>query len=78
MEPVEVTAQFDTQGKFTPLRFTWQGRSYPVESTGRSWEDSDGQHILVMVASGKIFELLFAPAEGRWYLGRLESGRMMA
>jgi hypothetical protein len=39
MEPVEVIARFDDQGRLTPLSFTWQGRSFPVDSTGRRWQD---------------------------------------
>ena len=78
MEPIEVTARFDEHGKATPLRFTWKGSVYQVESTGRRWADSNGQHILVMVPGGRIFELSFVNAEGRWYLGRVEPDRMVA
>ncbi len=78
MEPIEVTVHFDQDGKITPLRFTWKGRDYPVESTGRRWQAADGQHILVMVPGGRIFELLFVPIAGCWYLGRLEPDRMVA
>lgn len=77
MEPIEVTAHFDENGKATPLHFTWKGRQYQVESTGRRWQAEDGQHILVMAAGGRLCELLFASEEGRWYLGRLESNRMV-
>ncbi len=68
MEPIEVTARFDAQGQITPLRFTWKGRSYLVESTGRRWTDPAGQHLLIMVVSGAMFELLYTPGESRWYL----------
>ena len=72
MESIEVTARIDPQGQITPLRFVWKGRSYLVESTGRRWTGADGQHILVMASSGDMFELLFAPGEGRWFL--MEAG----
>ncbi len=78
MEPIEITARFDPQGQITPLRFTWKERSYLVESTGRRWTGVDGQHILVMAISGELFELLFAPAEGRWYLEQAGLTRMAA
>ncbi len=68
MEPIEVTARFDAQGQITPLRFTWKGRSYLVESTGRRWTDPVGQHLLVMAVSGAMFQLLYTPGENRWYL----------
>lgn len=78
MEPIEVTARFDPQGQITPLRFTRKGHSYLVESTGRRWMGADGQHILVMTSSGDMFELLFAPGEGRWYLEQVGLARTAA
>jgi|MudIll2142460700_1097286.scaffolds.fasta_scaffold562992_2 hypothetical protein len=76
MEAVEVTVRFDTNGKVTPLRFTWKDIRYQVESTGRRWQAADGQHILVMVVGGGVFELLFVPQAGVWYLGRADQSRM--
>ena len=78
MEPIEVTARFGPQGQITPLRFNWKGHSYLVESTGRRWNGTDGMHILVMAISGDMFELLFAPGEGRWYLGQAGLNRTAA
>jgi hypothetical protein len=75
MEPIEVTAHFDAQGTITPIHFTWKGSSQRVESTGRRWTDEAGQHILVMVSSGRIYQLTFKNTEGRWYLERSESNR---
>ena len=68
MEPVEVTARYDTNGKVTPLRFNWQGRDYMVEGTGRRWQAEDGLHLLVMAAGERVFELLFVPQDGRWFI----------
>ena len=68
MEPIEVTARFDEQGTITPLHFTWKGSLQRVESTGRRWEDEAGQHILVMVTSGRIYMLTYLSAEGRWFI----------
>lgn len=68
MDPIAVTARFDPHGQIIPLRFTWKRRSYLVESTGRRWTGADGQHILVMTGSGALFELLYTPGEGCWYL----------
>lgn len=78
MEPIEVTARFDEQGIITPLHFTWKGGRYRVESTGRRWLDEEGQHMLVMVSSGLIYELTFRSGEGRWYIGQVGSDRMVA
>jgi hypothetical protein len=78
MQPVEVTARFDKEGKITPLRFNWKGSDYLVESTGRRWEAQDGRHTLVMVPGGRIFELIYTPMEGRWFLGGVQPERMSA
>jgi hypothetical protein len=77
MEPIEVTARFDEQGLITPLHFIWKEGIYRVESTGRCWLDDDGQHMLVMVSSGRIYELAFKSNEGRWYIGRAGPDRMV-
>lgn len=77
MESLEVTAKFDEDGKITPLRFTWKGKDYLVETTGRHWEDSNGVHILVMVPGEHIFELVFDTAQVRWFLDRVAPGQMV-
>jgi hypothetical protein len=68
MENIQVTARFDDQGKVTPLRFVWQGNTYPVDATGRRWQDDKGQHVLVMVPGDRVFELIFIPTNLRWFL----------
>ena len=76
MEPIEVTAHFDEQGSITPLHFTWKGSSYRVESTGRRWQDENGQYMLVMVAGGKIYQLTYQSHEARWYIGQVGPNRV--
>lgn len=78
MEPVEVTARFSGRGELIPINFTWQGVTYPVDSTGRRWQDDKGQHILVMVPGERVFELLFVTGEMRWYLDRIRPGQTFA
>jgi len=73
MEPIEVTARYSIDGKVTPLSFTWQGREYMVEGTGRHWQAEDGLHLLVMAAGEQVFELLFVPQDGRWFIKRRRS-----
>ncbi len=68
MEPIEVTVRFDMQGKAYPQDFIWDGRVYPVTSTGRRWQDQAGRHVLVMTVEEKTYELVFDPHELRWYL----------
>ena len=77
MDPIEVTARFDLEGKATPLQFTWQGRDYSIESTGRRWESDQGQHILVMAVGGHVFEVLFVPQEMQWFLKEIGPGRKL-
>ena len=74
MEPVEVVARIDTQGRHTPLSFTWRGQSISVASAGRRWEDERGEHILVMIPFEQVCELLFIHAEGRWYVRFFSAG----
>jgi hypothetical protein len=78
MEPIEVTASFDKNSTITPLHFTWKGNIYRVESIGRRWLDDTGQHILVMVSSGRIYELTFMSREGLWYIGKAGPNRTFA
>jgi hypothetical protein len=77
MDAIDVTVRFDEQGKATPLQFSWKGQDYRVDSTGRRWEDEKGQHILIMVPGGRVFEMLFAAGDRRWYLLRTGASRMM-
>ena len=77
MEPIEVTAHFDQQGTITPLDFTWKGSKYTMESTGRRWLDDDGQHLLVMVMSGQVYELIYKKDDWRWYLQRVGPSRII-
>ncbi len=76
MEPIEVTAHFDDQGAITPQHFTWKGRKYRVESTGRRWQADNSQHMLVMVTSEQIYELIFKSHEGRWYIVQVGPNRI--
>jgi hypothetical protein len=68
MDPIEITAHFNKEGNITPMHFIWKGSHFRVESTGRRWSDASGQHMLVMVSSGKIYELVFKNEVGRWYI----------
>jgi len=78
MDFIGVAAQFSPDGKITPLSFSWQGRNYPVESVGRSWQDAAGQHFLVIVPGARIYELVLDLAAGRWRLEQVGSERLAA
>jgi hypothetical protein len=67
MESIEVTAVFDGRGGVTPLSISRVGRKTPVDC-GRSWQDEQGLHVLVMAPGEQVLELLFVAAELRWYV----------
>jgi len=75
MEPIEVTALFDELGTITPLHITRKGSLQRVESTGRRWSDEIGQHFLVMVMNGRIYELIYKSGEGHWFIKQGEPGQ---
>jgi nicotinamide-nucleotide amidase len=65
-EPVSV----ELAGGATPVAFTWKGERFRVDSEGRSWEDADGgHHVLVMDNRKGSFELYRDPSGG-WHLRR--------
>lgn len=77
-EPIEVTARFGVDGEISPRSFIYRGEKYPVDSTGRRWQDEEGIHILVMVHGNRVFELIYHPEENLWYLGELGISRSVA
>ncbi len=67
MEQIEVTANFDGEGKITPKTFIWGENQFRVDGIGRRWEGEDGEHMLVMVLPKKqVFELVFDKVNGIW------------
>jgi hypothetical protein len=78
MEPIEITVHFNQEGTMTPMHFTWNGSRLRVESTGRRWSDEAGQHLLVMVSNGKIYELIFVDKQGRWYINQVRPDKTVA
>ncbi len=75
MEVVEVTARFDREGRATPLKIRWGSRELVVEGVGRRWQSSEGEHMLVSVAPGAVYELLYRSADRRWYLRQTRPSR---
>ncbi len=59
MDLIEVTARFANDGNIYPQRLNWQGVEFPVELTGRRWQDQEGIHILVMVPGERVLELIY-------------------
>jgi hypothetical protein len=77
-EPTVVEARFDAQGQLTVLSFTWHGAKLPVTSTGREWVTEAGRHFLLMTTGERVFELVYAPARGVWYVVRDSGGQLRA
>jgi len=69
MQPVEVLSDRDREGRLLPRQFSTEGRWWQVESTGRRWQSSAGQHVLCLTPEGRVFELIFNPSSGTWGLG---------
>ncbi len=66
VEQVQVSARWKHEGTFEPQQFSWRGKMYRVESTGRDWEDQEGFHVLCMVGGGQVFELIFHLNPAGW------------
>ena len=67
-EAVEVSARWQRAGAFAPEKVYWQEKVYPIESTGRSWEDPEGLHILCMIPGGRVIELVFKLNPAGWWM----------
>ncbi len=65
-----VVSSTDPQGQVSPLSFTWRNANYTIASWGRRWRTAGGEHFLVMTAAGRMFELVYRPQDGTWYLQR--------
>lgn len=69
-EPVQVEADLSVAPP-RPRSFLWGDRRRVINDVGRRWMDSESrQHYLVRTASGEVFELAYAPAQGTWRLLR--------
>jgi hypothetical protein len=69
MDRLEVQARWDVQGNAHPHHFRWQDQEWTVDSTGRRWKDSSGEHILCLTRGQHVFELIYHPLEENWSLG---------
>jgi len=78
LSAVEVIARFDAQGKVYPQSFTWQGQRHSLDSIGRRWLEGTDEHILVMDAAGRAFELIYIRVEGLWRLKTIPGWRDQA
>lgn len=68
MKKVEVIVHFTERGTIIPIRLIHNGKKKPVTSSGRHWQDEQGYHILIMLGSDTVKELLFDPSTMQWFL----------
>jgi PncC family amidohydrolase len=61
-----VDARVDSEGRISPVAFTWRGERLEVRDVGRRWQEGPEECCLVMTPSDAVFELRFDPDEGRW------------
>lgn len=69
-EPIEVAGVF-SQGKFSPAKFRWAKKTFPVESITLLSRERDGLvpiHHYSVVASETVFRLSFHPDSLAWFL----------
>jgi hypothetical protein len=78
LQRIDVLCGTDTDGHLTPLRFTYQQRTFEIEDIGRQWSDDEGTHMLVMTADQKVFELILARDGIQWYLNTRRMPRFPA
>jgi PncC family amidohydrolase len=76
--PVDVRVRYNAQGQVLPMSLTLDGIGYMMESTGRRWQDSEGEHILVMIKGGKAFELVCGTPGQMWTAREVGGARPFA
>ncbi|MFP4321702.1 MAG: hypothetical protein ACLFTK_04545 [Anaerolineales bacterium] len=62
MKPCQVEVTFTQNGTPRPRSLTLDGQTLTVIDIGRRWADESGQHMLVRVADGRVYELLYRGA----------------
>lgn len=75
-EKIAVLAAF-AEGKLTPLRFRWQGRTFHVNHLNGQWQERDGvattRHYSVQVGADTYF-LCYHERELQWSLDQVVPG----
>ncbi|MDR3574564.1 MAG: hypothetical protein P4L50_11920 [Anaerolineaceae bacterium] len=75
-QKIEVGVHKDIDGPWQPERFIWQSSTYSVLGIGRRWQEDDGEHMLVMVVGGQVYELIRAADQTGWYIKPSAGPRM--
>lgn len=69
-EPLQVEARVDAEGPPQPLAFLWRGQRLLIHSIGRTWQEAEAHHYLVMVAGDRVYELAYSLERGFWRVVR--------
>lgn len=70
MRQCSVSAQFLADGRAQPQQIQWGFEQLNVIDIGRRWSSNSGQHVLVRVGDGRVFELMY---NGASWLGEVRS-----
>ncbi len=76
--PAAVDARFEPDGRSHVRGFSWQGLYHVVTTTGRTWVDDAGRHVLVMDSGDRVFELLLRRSDLNWRLVGVPPGESLA
>lgn len=77
-EETVVEARFSMAGEISPRRFTWRGRTVPVEGVGRRWKEEGQRCFVVLAAGGRPFELRLDEETLRWQVSSVSASRVVA
>ena len=68
MKNIEVVARFTEKGTIIPISIKINGKKIPVHSSGRSWTDEEKFHILIMLTTDTVKELIFDFNSMKWFI----------
>ncbi len=77
MQSIGVECTFNEDGTVKVKKILLNGRWQPV-GQGRQWVDGNGRHVLIMLPSDEVQELILQPSTLRWALVQVGGGKRTA
>jgi len=68
MKKINLQVKYLPDGKMIPVQFSFKGEYFLVTDIGRSWQDEQGTHILVLTGQGPASELILSSKDATWYI----------
>ena len=68
MKKIDLLIKYLPDGQMIPIKFTSQNNTYLITDIGRSWQDEQGTHILVLTSQGAASELILSSKDSNWYI----------